>query len=207
MPVKAAFNHPFQTAPADMYHGDFSVPRQAALKARLDDIRSGDISILERHLLEKQGIANDWVNWGLWTEAFWQQLMPLLKGTRANARFERKCETKCEASTNAQAPVLLHDQDQDQDQAKTCSAEASEQRAPNEPHLGAWLASLIEHMLVSPKERRSGWPDLLLIDHGELKFVEVKGPGDRLAPHQTDWLKWLNENGTPGKVLYVNYLE
>lgn len=151
MPVKAAFDHPFQTAPADMYRGDFSAPRQAALKARLDAIRGGDFSILERHLMEKQGIANDWVNWALWTEGFWQQLMPLLKG--------------------------------------------------------AWLASLIEHMLVSPKERRSGWPDLLVIDHSELRFVEVKGPGDRLAPHQTDWLKWLNENGMPARVLYVNYLE
>ncbi|WP_372872121.1 VRR-NUC domain-containing protein [Shewanella sp.] len=149
MPVKGAFDHPFQTAPADMYSHEFVTARQDALTLRLQMLERNDFSMLELHMVSKTGIANDWVNWQLWQPELWQQVKPLLDGM--------------------------------------------------------WLAKLIRHMLGSIKERRAGWPDLTLIKDGKLQFVEVKGPGDRLAPHQTQWLRWLSESGMSATVLYVDW--
>ncbi|QYK06911.1 VRR-NUC domain-containing protein [Shewanella zhangzhouensis] len=148
-PVKGAFDHPFQTAPSDMYQPEFSTRRQAMLDERLLALNQGDISMLSRHFHSKHGIANDWVNWTLWSETLFASLLPYLTGT--------------------------------------------------------FVASLVERLLPDLRARRSGFPDLVLIRDGQLAFVEVKGPGDRLADHQKDWLSWLGRKEMVSEVLWVTW--
>jgi len=46
------------------------------------------------------------------------------------------------------------------------------------------------------RHTRSGFPDLTLWnpDAGQVKVVEVKGPGDRLSTKQILWIQFLNAN-------------
>lgn len=65
------------------------------------------------------------------------------------------------------------------------------------------FARLLQH----PGEHGSGLPDLLWWnEQGDLKLIEVKGPGDTLQPHQRAWLEWLARHGVPAEVLYVDYV-
>lgn len=148
-PVKGAFDHPFQTAPSDMYQPEFSQRRQVMLDERLFALNQGDLSMLSRHFHRKHGIANDWVNWTLWSETLLTSLLPYLTGP--------------------------------------------------------FVASLVERLLQDLRARRSGFPDLVLIRDGQLVFVEVKGPGDRLADHQKDWLSWLGNKEIASEVLWVTW--
>ena len=53
-------------------------------------------------------------------------------------------------------------------------------------------AALVAWLLRVPARCRRGFPDLtLLCAGGDLRFVEVKGPGDQLRPEQREWLTQL----------------
>ncbi len=71
------------------------------------------------------------------------------------------------------------------------------------------LVAILMFMLKDMSRHRSGYPDLLVVNprlsHYEL--IEVKGPGDRLQPQQTEFLRWCQEQGIPASVLHVNYPE
>lgn len=132
-----------------MYQPEFSQRRQAMLDERLFALNQGDLSMLSRHFHRKHGIANDWVNWTLWSETLLTSLLPYLTGP--------------------------------------------------------FVVSLVERLLQDLRARRSGFPDLVLIRDGQLAFVEVKGPGDRLADHQKDWLSWLGNKEMASEVLWVTW--
>lgn len=148
-PVKGAFDHPFQTAPSDMYQPEFSQRRRVLINERLATLKAGDVSVLGRHFHSKRGIANDWVNWALWDEQVFAALFPYLNGP--------------------------------------------------------FVASLVERLLQDLRARRSGFPDLVLIRDAQLVFIEVKGPGDRLADHQKDWLSWLGMAKVASEVVWVSW--
>lgn len=40
-----------------------------------------------------------------------------------------------------------------------------------------------------------GWPDLLMVGHGRIVAIEVKGTGDKLKPEQQEWLNALRDAG------------
>ncbi|MGI2258362.1 VRR-NUC domain-containing protein [Shewanella sp. GXUN23E] len=60
---KGMFVHPFQLAPLDMWHPEFTTRRAPMLAARLAQLAGGDLSPITTHLHTKRGIANAWVNW------------------------------------------------------------------------------------------------------------------------------------------------
>lgn len=70
---------------------------------------------------------------------------------------------------------------------------------------GARLAQVFERMLGDLKHYRSGHPDLVLFDaEGRISWLEVKGPGDKLADRQIYWLNFLSDLGE-ARVCYVDW--
>lgn len=67
----------------------------------------------------------------------------------------------------------------------------------------AFLA-VFERLIGDLRHNRSGLPDLLLFPSGGgFELAEVKGPGDRLQPHQRGWLTYLAGRGVPVSVIRV----
>ena len=68
------------------------------------------------------------------------------------------------------------------------------------------LRKLLEFMLEDIRQYRRGFPDLLVMDTDRcIEFVEVKGPGDQLSPHQRVWFNQLYRLGLPARVLRVSW--
>lgn len=66
-----------------------------------------------------------------------------------------------------------------------------------------WV-SIFAQMAFDIKNNRSGFPDLWLYkDSGEVKLVEVKGPGDKLRPNQQNWLNDLQHTAVNVEVAKV----
>ena len=64
------------------------------------------------------------------------------------------------------------------------------------------LFPLVCHVIENPRNSRAGFPDLLLLyDHRDYEFIEVKGPTDRLQPAQRAWFDYFRENGCNAWVL------
>jgi VRR-NUC domain protein len=56
-------------------------------------------------------------------------------------------------------------------------------------------------------KNRSGFPDLLIFNDDELKFVEVKGPNDMIKEHQIEKIILLNQNNIKSEILTINHTE
>ncbi|KAL7675984.1 hypothetical protein ACOME3_002243 [Neoechinorhynchus agilis] len=71
---------------------------------------------------------------------------------------------------------------------------------------GPQLKQVFQHILFHEMHCFSGVPDLLLWDKCEkrVKFVEVKGPGDKLSANQIAWMEVLMDAGVECEVLRVN---
>nr|WP_086938771.1 VRR-NUC domain-containing protein [Thaumasiovibrio occultus] len=67
------------------------------------------------------------------------------------------------------------------------------------------LVACFSRLLSDLRYFRAGMPDLFLEKDGEWRWVEVKGPGDKLQTHQIEWLTWLEQQHLPVSVLYVTY--
>lgn len=67
------------------------------------------------------------------------------------------------------------------------------------------LASICDRMARDHKHTRSGLPDLLVwnVSSGQIKAVEVKGPGDSLSAKQVLWIDYLNKHGLEAEVCHV----
>ena len=67
------------------------------------------------------------------------------------------------------------------------------------------LASVLERLLKDHRSTRSGLPDLTVWNSttGQLKCVEVKGPGDKLSTKQILWVRFLNSVGVDTEVCHV----
>ncbi|QSX39270.1 VRR-NUC domain-containing protein [Shewanella cyperi] len=89
MPVKGAFDNPFQSRPRDMYRPGFVAARQVALDERLQRLREGELSILTRHFETKQGLVNDWVNWKLFDGEVLEAVLSHLDGALLTDLLER----------------------------------------------------------------------------------------------------------------------
>jgi hypothetical protein len=63
-PVPGAFNHPYQSAPADMYHAGFRQRREEALTRRLTQLRTADLGqLLPAAWDSYRDYQCRWVNW------------------------------------------------------------------------------------------------------------------------------------------------
>ncbi|MBY6018849.1 VRR-NUC domain-containing protein [Halomonas denitrificans] len=69
-----------------------------------------------------------------------------------------------------------------------------------------WL-QLVDYLMADLPQRRSGQPDLMVVEKGALTLVEVKGPGDSLRDHQRRWLAELDRLGVTSRVLWVNKID
>ncbi|WP_047044487.1 VRR-NUC domain-containing protein [Vibrio mexicanus] len=65
------------------------------------------------------------------------------------------------------------------------------------------LIELFEVQLRDLKLYRNGMPDLIAFKDGEYRWIEVKGPGDKLQDNQWRWIKRFNELDVPFSVCYV----
>ena len=72
----------------------------------------------------------------------------------------------------------------------------------------ASLAAVMERMVRDHRATRSGLPDLTVWcpRSGQLRCVEVKGPGDRLSTKQILWIRFLNSAGIQTEVCHVTQL-
>ncbi len=67
------------------------------------------------------------------------------------------------------------------------------------------LLALCDILLEDRKAYRAGMPDLIAFKQGELQWIEVKGPGDKLQHNQWRWIKHFQRLKLPIKVCYVNH--
>nr|DAQ91277.1 MAG TPA: VRR-NUC domain protein [Caudoviricetes sp.] len=56
-------------------------------------------------------------------------------------------------------------------------------------------------------QNRSGFPDLMIFNENELKFIEVKGPNDTIKEHQIEKIMLLNQNNIKSEILTINHTE
>ena len=68
------------------------------------------------------------------------------------------------------------------------------------------LAKVLVQMLQNPKQACAGFPDLFVTKENQFAFWEVKGPGDRLRPHQKSWLSFFTQLEWESGICYL-YLE
>lgn len=68
------------------------------------------------------------------------------------------------------------------------------------------LASILIHMAKNFFERSSGFPDLMAVENGEIKFFEIKAPGDSLKERQLMQMIALQKAGFHVEVLQVEYM-
>ncbi len=64
---------------------------------------------------------------------------------------------------------------------------------------------IFRHLWLDLKRHRSGFPDLFQFLTDSYRFIEIKGPGDRLQDNQRDWLGVFSQAGVPAEVWYVEY--
>ncbi|TCS43226.1 VRR-NUC domain-containing protein [Reinekea marinisedimentorum] len=72
-------------------------------------------------------------------------------------------------------------------------------------HPDQW-AELFRHLLLDIRNHRSGFPDLFQRQEQGGRFIEVKGPGDKLQDNQKQWLAVFERIGIPAEVCYIQYL-
>ena len=67
------------------------------------------------------------------------------------------------------------------------------------------LVDMLDRLGFDLANNRSGLPDLVLFDEdaGSYRFVEVKGPGDRLQPGQRAWFEFFVERGIACEVAFT----
>ncbi|MBN2530762.1 MAG: VRR-NUC domain-containing protein [Deltaproteobacteria bacterium] len=63
------------------------------------------------------------------------------------------------------------------------------------------------HLLSDIPNHRSGFPDLFVRDENGGRFIEVKGPGDRLRDNQNRWLEVFEQLGIKVEVCMVHFAE
>jgi hypothetical protein len=68
------------------------------------------------------------------------------------------------------------------------------------------LRRIFERMLADLERNSSGFPDLVQFYPQErrYRFIEVKGPGDRLQDHQRRWMRYFSEHQIPALVCHVS---
>jgi hypothetical protein len=76
-PAPAAFSHPFQHGPRDLFWPDFARVRWPAIlaRSRVLEAPAAFRAHLARTVAEKQGISNHLVHWGVWTPNLVESLL------------------------------------------------------------------------------------------------------------------------------------
>ncbi|GAB7219646.1 VRR-NUC domain-containing protein [Vibrio comitans] len=67
------------------------------------------------------------------------------------------------------------------------------------------LLRLFEILLNDLRSFRTGMPDLIAFKDNNYRWIEVKGPGDKLQDNQIRWFKQFSRLGIKAEVCYVNH--
>lgn len=67
------------------------------------------------------------------------------------------------------------------------------------------LNACFQRQLFDLRGNRSGHPDLFMAKKGQARWLEVKGPGDRLQDNQTRWIRFLEDQGADVVVCQVKF--
>ncbi|MEZ9628197.1 VRR-NUC domain-containing protein [Vibrio breoganii] len=67
------------------------------------------------------------------------------------------------------------------------------------------LLGLFEVILGDIRSFRTGMPDLIAFKDNDYRWIEVKGPGDKLQDNQIRWFKQFSKLGIKAEVCYVNH--
>lgn len=70
----------------------------------------------------------------------------------------------------------------------------------------AAVAQMLEHMARDYENQRYGYPDLLVIDDGGVRFVEIKTAGDQLRRNQLLRIRQLRQAGFRADVVRVKWI-
>jgi hypothetical protein len=65
---------------------------------------------------------------------------------------------------------------------------------------------LFSHLLSDIRQYQSGFPDLFQKTDNDYRFIEIKGPGDKLQDNQIEWLGVFGRLDIKADVCYVSYL-
>lgn len=60
---------------------------------------------------------------------------------------------------------------------------------------GNQLKRILTKMIENPADNLRGFPDLMIWNKHELRFIEVKGPGDNLSYQQLFWIEFISDLG------------
>jgi len=66
------------------------------------------------------------------------------------------------------------------------------------------FAKIVLRIATNPSENRAGLPDYMIWKGGEVTFVEVKGPREKIRDSQTAWLAWMQAEGIAVKIVRVS---
>jgi hypothetical protein len=66
---------------------------------------------------------------------------------------------------------------------------------------------LFKHLFTDLRQHKSGFPDLFHKTDDGYRFIEIKGPGDKLQDNQINWLNQFQKLGIKAEVCYVQYLD
>ncbi|KAI4468343.1 fanconi-associated nuclease 1 [Holotrichia oblita] len=64
-------------------------------------------------------------------------------------------------------------------------------------------SDICRRLVENFRDHRAGMPDLFVYNERKCKFVEVKGPGDKLSTKQKLWINFLLSIGADAEVCYV----
>lgn len=67
------------------------------------------------------------------------------------------------------------------------------------------IEEVLLHMAQDFHRRARGYPDLMIIEDGKVRFAEIKAPGDSLRGHQFMQMNVLKRAGFPVELLKVEY--
>ncbi|BDY05288.1 VRR-NUC domain-containing protein [Ferrimonas sp. YFM] len=67
------------------------------------------------------------------------------------------------------------------------------------------LDACFQRQLFDLRGNRSGHPDLFMAKESQARWLEVKGPGDRLQDNQTRWMRFLEDQGADVAVCQVKF--
>ncbi|MCM0148044.1 VRR-NUC domain-containing protein [Photobacterium galatheae] len=70
---------------------------------------------------------------------------------------------------------------------------------------GEQLYAILSRLLFDPRHNRSGQPDLVMFKQGNIKWVEVKGPGDTLQANQKRWLRLFRQLDLDASINHVRW--
>lgn len=111
-PVKGVFFNPFQRGPLDLYTPEFRRARAGLIAQRFEALSSAEAlaNIVLRHVKAKEGIANDFVSWGLVDEEFLSLALTHIPVHDYLAVFDRML-LDLKNNTNGLPDLVLFDDD------------------------------------------------------------------------------------------------